>query len=411
MSYWTSYAARLRASPSYRQLLEMESSVEVVRLPVPAAAWVSGLLAKDRGRRLLVLAPHEGDALAWLEATRTFTPSLKGIFFPAPALTPYQETELSLNVRRGEVEALAALAARDLDLVVTTPRALFEPLPDFASFTGRVRSFTPGMELDLEKLLLFFEAEGYHRADLVTEVGEFALRGGVLDCHPPGENRPVRFDLFGDEIESIRTFDPHSQRSEEELEEVALLPLSVFSMATQDRDDLAHYLESHGSRFGLSEHSKITGLRQGITWPGWEALLPSIHRPWSSLVDLMEDFEIITVDPSTLHSEVEAYQARLAADYEVRASRGDLALPPEALQWPLETVKDQMSRATMRVGALLFEKAEGQLDFGGTLTDVLTDQLPRFPREVEEARLRHEKLVITGAEHHCERLGEWLQRA
>ncbi len=409
MSYWTSYAARLRASAPYRQLLEAEGPVEVVRLPVPAAAWISGLLAKDRGHRILVLAPHEGDALAWLEATRTFTPSLKSIFFPAPALTPYQETELSLKVRRGEVEALAALAARDLDVVVTTPRALFQPLPDIESFTARVRRFTPGMELDLEALLAFFEAEGYHRADLVSEVGEFALRGGVLDCHPPGEDRPVRFDLFGDEIESIRSFDPHSQRSEEEVEEVAFLPLSVFPLALQDRENLAHHLENCGSRFGLSEHSKINGLHQGLTWPGWEALLPSIHQPWTSLVDLMDDFEIITVDPSTLQTEVEAYQARLTADYEVRASRGDLALPTDVLQWPLATVKEQMSRANLRVGALLVEKTDHQLDFGGTLTDVLTDQLPRFPREVEEARLRHEKLVITGAEHHAERLGEWLR--
>ncbi|MDX1501035.1 MAG: hypothetical protein R3325_01650, partial [Thermoanaerobaculia bacterium] len=106
MTAWGELSAALRASEPYRRLAAA-AAVRAERLPVPAAAWVSRLLAEDRGRPLLVVAPSESDALSWREAARLF--GYEAIHFPAPHLSPYQETEISLGVRAEEAVALAAL--------------------------------------------------------------------------------------------------------------------------------------------------------------------------------------------------------------------------------------------------------------------------------------------------------------
>src|SRR4051794_29636028 len=124
---WEELSRTLRSSAPYRSLLQ--GLGEVVRLPVPAAAWVGELLARDLGRPLLVLVPREADALAWTEAARLFGDEDAAVYFPAPSLTPYQETETSLLVRAQESVALDLIASGRARVVIATPRALFRRLP------------------------------------------------------------------------------------------------------------------------------------------------------------------------------------------------------------------------------------------------------------------------------------------
>ncbi len=97
---WEELSRTLRTSAPYKSLLQ--GLGDVVRLPVPAAAWVGELLARDLGRPLLVVVPREADALAWIEAARLFGREEGVVYFPAPSLTPYQEAETSLLVRAQE---------------------------------------------------------------------------------------------------------------------------------------------------------------------------------------------------------------------------------------------------------------------------------------------------------------------
>src|SRR6267154_1574330 len=103
-SVWGELSRTLRSSAPYRAI--REGLGDVVRLPVPAAAWVGELLARDLKRPLLVVVPREADALMWMEAARLFGREDGAVYFPAPSLTPYQETETSLQVRAQESVAL-----------------------------------------------------------------------------------------------------------------------------------------------------------------------------------------------------------------------------------------------------------------------------------------------------------------
>ena len=107
---WEELSRTLRTSAPYKALLQ--GLGDVVRLPVPAAAWVGELLARDLGRPLLVLVPREADALTWIEAARLFGREEGVVYFPAPSLTPYQEAETSLLVRAQESVALDCVGSR-----------------------------------------------------------------------------------------------------------------------------------------------------------------------------------------------------------------------------------------------------------------------------------------------------------
>ncbi len=208
---WEDLSRTLRASTPYRNLRDRLG--DVVRLPVPAAAWVGELLARDLGRPLLVVVPREADALAWIEAARLFGREEEVVYFPAPSLTPYQETEVSLLVRAQESVALDRACCGTATTVVTTPRSLFRRLPRAADFARTVREIRPGEDHPMDELVAHLVRHGFRRTDLVYEVGDFAVRGGIFDLFPPGEESPVRLDFFGDTVESIRWFDQQSQRS------------------------------------------------------------------------------------------------------------------------------------------------------------------------------------------------------
>src|ERR1043165_4375427 len=117
---WEDISRTLRSSAPYKALAERLG--DVGRLPVPAAAWVGELLARDLGRPLLVIVPREADALAWMEAARLFGREEGVVYFPAPSLTPYQEAETSLMVRAQESVALDCVTPGRLSTVVATPR-------------------------------------------------------------------------------------------------------------------------------------------------------------------------------------------------------------------------------------------------------------------------------------------------
>jgi len=289
---WGEASRTLRASAPYRRLLE--GLGDVVRLPVAAAAWVAELLADDLERPLLVIVPREADALAWIEAAEMFASRGEGreaVFFPGPSLTPYQEASASLHVRAQEVVALDRIATGRARTVVTTPRALFRRLPDRAAFARGVIEIRPDEDHPLEALGEHLTSYGYRRTDLVSEVGDFAVRGGIVDVYPPGEGLPLRIELFGDTAETIRRFDPMSQRSEERVDVARLLPVLLYPGGTDEAELLAELLvELHG-REGAERESDpelgqlLADLRERGESPGWENYLPLLSTRTVGLDD------------------------------------------------------------------------------------------------------------------------------
>jgi transcription-repair coupling factor (superfamily II helicase) len=404
---WEELSRTLRSSAPYRSLLG--GVRDVVRLPTPAAAWIGELLAADRRRPLLVLVPREADALAWIEAARLVSSDDRVVYFPAPSLTPYQETETSLLVRAQESAALDRVLAGTARTVVTTPRSLFRRLPRAEAYRQAVLPLEPGDERSLERLSRHLLDFGFRRTDLVYEVGDFAVRGGLLDVFPPGEEAPLRLDFFGDTLESIRWFDPQSQRSEATVARVRILPLTLFPSGQEAAQAVARALTARaGAELGIEAAEHVEALRTRAAFPGWENYLPLI-APTIGLAEMLERPLLIALDPPALAAELDHHAERLAEEARARAEHGRLAPLPEELEHPVAAVRASVESAELRVGELLPAALGGEAaDFKASLTDLFHGQLPRFPQEIATNLARGERCLVVAPAAHRQRLEELL---
>ena len=409
---WEELSRILRSSAPYKSLLQ--GLGDVVRLPVPAAAWIGELLARDLGRPVLVLVPREADALTWMEAARLFGREEGVVYFPAPSLTPYQEAETSLMVRAQESVALDCVTSGRLSTVVATPRALFRRLPTAEAFRSAALNVRPGEDHPIEELVAHLVRYGFRRTDLVYEVGDFAVRGGIVDFFPPGEETPIRLDLFGDTVESIRWFDPQSQRSEDTLDSICILPLSLFPVGAEEARQLADLLsggQAADPDWGPEAAELLESLRTRGEFPGWENYLPLLADRTVSLPEVLGDPLVLAVDPPALEGEVAHHAERLDADFAARREHGRLAVPPEMLEEPVERVREMMETAAVRLRDLVVGGGRdgGGVDFRGSLTDLFHGQLPRFPQEVATARSRGERCIVIVSPAHRRRIEELLE--
>src|SRR5436190_2386426 len=131
-------------------------------------------------------------------------------------------------------------------------------------------------EIPLEELTKTLLSVGYIREDPVSGVGQFSVRGGILDVWPPDEQLPVRTEFFGDNMDSIRRFDPETQLSVEKLKEASLAPMREFAATVQDMKDWAFFARERfaGENFARNLLDRTEFADQGETFTGWEFLLP-----------------------------------------------------------------------------------------------------------------------------------------
>jgi transcription-repair coupling factor (superfamily II helicase) len=397
---------RLRESAELAAL--RGGSASVTGLPTPAAAWVVEILARERDLAPLVVVPGESEAREWMNASSALGRRDTVVWFPPPSLGPYQDADVALSVRAQEVAALHRILAADRPTVVCTPRALFRRLPGAEEFRAVVRTIGCDEEHPVEVLADDLVERGYRRADLVTEVGEFAVRGGVVDLFPPGAGEPVRLDFFGDTVETIRAFDPISQRSTRRRQRVEVLPMDIWPTGESVGAELARVLASRRSEvWGREAERRLAALESGERFAGWESLLPVLHPGARSLLECLPERMVVCLEPERLEEEVEHFATLVVDQYEVRCQEEGLALPPEDLVVPVATVQVTLETADLVVGGLA-TTAEA-VDFRAITSETFHNQLPRFPRAVETAAARGDRLLLLAPADHQERVREALE--
>jgi len=200
-------------------------------------ALVLARLAK-RGVDVLHVARDDARLARLAEALALFAPGVEILEFPAWDCVPYDRVSPNVEIVAKRIDTLSRLVAprpegetRRPRLVLTTVGAVLQRVPPAAMFAKSCFSVAVGDRLDLGALQGFLSRNGYTRADTVMEPGEYALRGGIVDLFPPGSPEPLRLDLFGDDVEQIRLFDPMSQRSTGKMTSFGLRPASEVPLA------------------------------------------------------------------------------------------------------------------------------------------------------------------------------------
>ncbi len=221
------------------------------------------------------------------ELAAFFAPGLEVVTVPAWDCLPYDRVSPNREIVARRIDALTRLAtgaAETPRLVVTTVNAALQRVPAREAFAGRVLEAKPGARLEQESLIGFLKANGYTRADIVDEPGEYAVRGGIFDLFPPGSEEPLRLDFFGDEIEAIRRFDPLTQRSGDHAKAVTLKPVNevLLDAAAIERFRIG-YRELFGAVSG--DDPLYEAVSAGRLYAGMEHWLPLFHPRLETLFD------------------------------------------------------------------------------------------------------------------------------
>ena len=294
-------------------------------------------IVKARGGVSVFIARDAARASAFAEAIGFFAREVELIRLPNWDCLPYDRISPSPGVAAQRMAALSRLAQANGEktprLVITTVSAVLHRVPPRAELAKASYTARTGGRVEVADLERYFAVNGYVRASTVSDRGEFAIRGGVIDVFAPGAEEPVRLDLFGDTLESIRAFDPETQRSTRQLQSVELLPVSEVLL---DKESISRFRTGYVAEFGAPGDDLLyASVSEGQRRAGVEHWLPLFHERLETTFDFLGPDALVALD----HLAEEALHERLAmiADaYEARTDPGARnsaykALPPEAL--------------------------------------------------------------------------------
>ena len=290
------------------------------------------------------------------QAFRFFAKDIDVVEFPAWDCLPYDRLSPTSAVSAERMAALTQLAWRKAKgqplLVVTTIAAAMQRTPPREVTTSAGFDAVVGQDLDQPALETYFTTNGYMRASTVNERGEYAVRGGVIDVFPPGFDEPVRLDMFGSELESIRTFDPATQRSTGQRKRVALSPVSE---ALLDAETISRFRTGYLGLFGAGGDDPLyVAVSEGARRQGIEHWLPLLYPRLETLFDYLPDDAAVFLDNQVEPARSErwalaadAYEARREAA-KTKGGAANRALPPDRLYLPAEDWNSTLAGRNVR---------------------------------------------------------------
>jgi len=354
----------LRDSPL---LADVRARLREGRVELSGALGTAGLLVPLLATEapLLVVVPRERDvevvaddlrALAG-EAGRTGAV----LPFPAPGPPPFRGLPRHPDASLRRATALLTARRHALRALVASPAGLLRPVLAPHLLETRVFTLRAGEEMTPEILMEALDESGYRREDPVTGPGQMARRGFILDVFPPDHEVPVRLEFVGDTIESLRRFDPETQRTVAPLDALTLLPLAdVFPTSST----LAHLRLRVGERFGGEREGRafLEALDRGLLPEETVELLPLVPGATTAPHDHLGATATVALDPEAVRSEALAYLDRARDDF-ARRDRGrtlGLVLPPQESLLGADQLLDRLDAAPLVLLRDLDPEARGR---------------------------------------------------
>ena len=377
--------ARLSGAPLFQRLLG-ERAVDITGASVEARALLVAALQDHHRRPVAVITPGDAAVADFETALRLFhrEPDCVSVY-PAPSLSPYQDVAPSLGVVREEIRALGMLIDNRAEVLVVPARALFQRLPLADDFRARIVRLAEGEDLDMRALLQQLVDNGFVRTDLVGEAGEFAFRGGILDLYPPNTGAPVRVELFGDTIDTLRWFDVETQRSENPSGPVTVYPITHFPLTRDVRKALTKRLSMDfmDPLFKYDLVAKIEKLEESGTFPGIEHYVP-VAMPGVTFADYIRDWDLILVEPDQITTTIAKYESLLRTEYEASAEKGRAVYAPEKLVAPGNDILDFIAGARIAMSDVHIASREfDEIRLHASSTDRYTNRLTEFAADVK----------------------------
>jgi transcription-repair coupling factor (superfamily II helicase) len=317
------------------------------------------------------VARDDARAAAMADALAVFAPGVPVLNFPAWDCLPYDRVSPNPEVSAERMAVLAAMADGwdRPSVLITTLNAATQKVPQPARMAEASFTASVDYQVDIDGLIAWLTAKGFNRASTVIEHGDFAVRGGIIDIFPPGQENPVRLDFFGDVLEGARRFDPESQRTVEQVSRVELAPASEVVL---DEAAIQRFRTRYREMFGAPrlDDPLYAAVSEGRKYQGMEHWVALFHEELASL------FDYLPGAPVTLDDRIDealAARAHLIEDhYQTRVEAGDAGDVPYMPCKPALTYLDEAAwtaaladRATRRFLSGQHPLGPGIIDAGG----------------------------------------------
>jgi transcription-repair coupling factor (superfamily II helicase) len=292
---------------------------------------------------VVVIAPSTKEAEACLEDLDFFLkkPGPPLIYFPPYNISPFKSFSYHNETAAKRIRSLYQLAVGDTPpLVVTTISAVMQKIIPKAEICHYAELVMAGEDLDRERLVEKLISGGYERSAIVEEPGDFCIRGGIIDIFSPLYPDPVRIELFGDTVDSLRFFSAVSQRTTHEISEAVLLPAKEAILDASDMNHIFNRIRTQASGLeipvtrirALIHHIKKAGVFSGI-----ESLIPLIYPDPDSFFNYVpDDAFFIFMEPAELEKAADQTLSLASKSFDAAQEEGRLCVEPERLflSWP-----------------------------------------------------------------------------
>ena len=347
---------QITETPEYQELLdELRSNARVISISGLVAGSARALavaaLQRDSGKTFAVVAQSTRDLEPWERDLHFWCAALTGdesselLVLPASETDPYAGVSPHAQTLERRALALWQLQQRAPSLVLLTARALARKTVSPAAIAKAGVVLRRDEDHSPEELVEKLMATGYMREDPVGAVGEFSMRGGIVDVWPPGREAPVRLEFFGDTIDSLREFDPENQLSTGQLQVVEVPPMQEFAVTPVEFQLWSEAARERWSdeRYARSLRDRTAFADQGEAFAGWEWLIPISMNCNSSVFDHLGDAVLIVDEPAGIESYLSEFYERLSERYREIDQADDIALAPEELFLSAEELRQFIS--------------------------------------------------------------------
>ncbi len=327
----------------------------------PARALALTALQYATRKQFALVVPAQRDLENWERDLSFWYCALRGVgecgdavaVLPASESDPYAGGSPHAETLESRALALWRLAHRAGDFVLLTARALARRTVPPSEILNAGAVLRRDEDVSPEELVDKLLASGYVREDPIGAVGEFSMRGGILDVWPPGHDAPVRIEFFGDTVDSIREFDPETQLSTTQLPQVEIAPMRELIVRAADfREWAARAKQRWGDpRFARSLRDRTDFAEEGEDFPGWEWLISLNRERDASIFEYLKDAVLVIDEPVAVENFLtDAFQT-LAERYAATEMADDLGLAPAELYLTAEELRseiDVMQRIEVR---------------------------------------------------------------
>jgi transcription-repair coupling factor (superfamily II helicase) len=318
---------------------------------------------------------------------------------PAHDVLPFENLSPHPDVQEQRAAALWKLATGGVSILIAPVEAAALRLFDRDYYAGLAVTLKRGEEVDVEVLTGHLAAVGYTQMDLVEMPGQFTRRGGILDVYSPESDRPVRIEFFGDEIETIRKFDPETQRSQSGLDETQLLPLTETPVTERLLAAVHGRLNRQRVEGEDEEMAAEMAAAGGVSvFPGWE-FFSAVAGAEKSLLSLVPKCALFVEEPAMVRNQIERWWNKVEQRHE-RSAMGSLITPediylrPEVLQGVLDSHMGLDLDQLGVVDVLDVDNTLGEIELNTRPTARFHGAIPVLVEQLKTLMLEETRIVL-----------------